>query len=69
MLKRLLPIIAFAATALMLSVQVPAQSGSCGIQPIKPIPPIGCKDLRAQCNCVKQKDGTLACHWEWVCVK
>ena len=37
----------------------------CGIQPIKPIPPIGCKDVTPQCVC----DQNGNCHWEWVCVK
>ncbi|MGA2905459.1 MAG: ATP-dependent Clp protease proteolytic subunit [Candidatus Korobacteraceae bacterium] len=39
--------------------------GSCGIVPIKPIPPIGCKDLRPECVCDSSGNN---CHWEWVCV-
>lgn len=38
---------------------------ACGIQPIKPIPPIGCRDLVAQC--VLDKEGRS--YWQWVCVK
>jgi hypothetical protein len=37
----------------------------CGIKPIKPIPPIGCKDLVARCQCdAKGKN----CVWVWDCV-
>ena len=42
-----------------------AQVG-CGIVPIKPITPIGCKDLVAQCRCDSKGQN---CHWEWVCVR
>jgi hypothetical protein len=42
-----------------------AYAGSCGILPIKPIPPIGCKDLRPECVC--DADGNN-CHWDWVCI-
>jgi hypothetical protein len=44
---------------------VPCSAGQCGIVPIKPIPPIGCKDLTPVCVC--DSNGT-ECHWEWVCV-
>ena len=63
---------AFAVGGLALTnTDVAATSGSgvllssgCGIKPIKPIPPIGCKDLRAVCTCDSEgKD----CWWEWVC--
>ena len=37
----------------------------CGITPIKPIPPIGCKDLRPQCECDAYGHD---CHIVWVCV-
>lgn len=37
---------------------------NCGIMPIKPIIPIGCKDVVAQCQC--DRDG---CRWVWVCVR
>ena len=47
-----------------------AQDGSCGIEPIKPIPPIGCKDLEAECVCDKDpKTGALKCRWKWRCIK
>lgn len=38
----------------------------CGIVPIKPIVPIGCKDLRAECVCDASGQN---CEWQWVCVK
>lgn len=41
-------------------------SAQCGIVPIKPIPPLGCKDLRAECVCDARGQN---CHWDWVCVK
>jgi len=40
-------------------------SRSCGIKPIKPIPPMGCKDLIAVCVCDSRG---CNCHWEWQCV-
>jgi hypothetical protein len=43
-----------------------AFAGSCGIVPIKPIPPIGCKDLAPQCVCDSNGQN---CYWTWVCVK
>lgn len=39
--------------------------GGCGIRPIKPIPPMGCKDLVAVCRCDSRG---CNCEWEWVCV-
>jgi hypothetical protein len=42
-----------------------AGSAQCGIKPIKPIPPVGCKDLRAECVCDVNGQN---CKWEWVCV-
>jgi hypothetical protein len=40
-------------------------AGTCGIVPIRPIPPIGCKDLRPVCVCDANGNN---CRWEWVCV-
>ena len=37
----------------------------CGLLPLKPLPPIGCKDMTAVCVC--DRNGT-DCHWEWICV-
>lgn len=41
-------------------------AAGCGIKPIKPIPPIGCKDLEAQCECDEQG---AKCKWTWRCVR
>lgn len=39
---------------------------SCGITPMKPIVPIGCKDLVATCVCDAKGRN---CHYVWVCVE
>lgn len=44
---------------------VPSAVGQCAIQPIKPIPPIGCKDLTPQCVA----DNSGHAYWTWACVK
>ena len=41
-------------------------AASCGISPIKPIPPIGCRDLRLICNCDSAGQN---CTYSWRCVK
>ena len=51
--------------ALMLAFAM-QQSDACGIVPIKPPVPIGCKDIVPVCQC--DVTGTH-CHWEWVCQK
>jgi hypothetical protein len=38
----------------------------CGIVPIKPIVPIGCKDLVAVCHC---DQSGYNCRWVWECVQ
>lgn len=38
--------------------------GQCAIQPIKPIPPLGCKDLTPQCVA----DNSGHAYWTWACV-
>jgi|GEM_PF-6241741 len=38
--------------------------GQCAIRPIKPIPPIGCKDVTPEC--VSDSNGKS--HWNWICV-
>jgi hypothetical protein len=45
--------------------RVSAPLADCGIKPIKPIPPIGCRDLVAQCVV----DGRGNASWQWVCLK
>lgn len=39
-------------------------SAQCAIQPIKPIPPLGCKDVTPQC--VSTSNGQS--YWTWICV-
>ena len=42
-----------------------ACAGSCGIKPIRPIPPIGCRsEMVAQCVCDSNGQN---CNWQWVC--
>lgn len=41
-----------------------AQTG-CGLKPLKPLVPLGCRDLVAECRCDSRGQN---CHWEWVCV-
>jgi hypothetical protein len=41
-------------------------AAGCGILPIKPIVPLGCKDLSPQCVCDSTGNN---CQWEWVGVK
>jgi len=59
----LLLVLAILASVSM-STPTSAQSG-CGIKPIKPIVPIGCKDLVAQCKCDSKGQN---CSWQWICV-
>lgn len=42
----------------------PVAAASCGLKPLKPLKPVGCKDIYAECLCQGND-----CHWEWVCVK
>lgn len=39
---------------------------SCGLKPLRPVPPVGCKDLAASCQCDSKGKN---CHWVWTCVK
>ncbi len=52
------------ASLLFVFSAAPVLMGQCAIQPIKPIPPIGCKDVTPQC--VSDSNGQS--HWNWVCV-
>jgi len=47
---------------------VPAcgQAG-CDLRPLKPLLPLGCKDLLPRCQCVATDTGTT-CSWVWDCV-
>ncbi len=64
---RLATLIALIAGAFVLSSAAPepaCASLGCGIKPIKPIPPIGCTDLCAQCQCDASGKN---CRWIWIC--
>jgi hypothetical protein len=60
-------LLALVAGAFMLSSTAPEPAcamNSCGIKPLKPIPPIGCTDMCAQCQCDANGQN---CRWVWVC--
>ena len=39
---------------------------ACGFVPIRPIPPIGCRDMRPVCECDSSGQN---CRWIWICVR
>lgn len=41
-------------------------SAVCGLTPIKPVVPVGCRDLEPQCQCDEKGKN---CGWKWICVK
>ena len=53
------------ALALSIAPGPAAGASGCGIKPIKPITPIGCKDLVARCQCDSKGQN---CKWVWDCV-
>ena len=64
---RLATLIAMIAGALMLSSATPGPAcafGGCGLKPLKPLPPLGCTDLCAQCQCNATGSD---CRWVWIC--
>ena len=65
MLKSFL-LTATAVLLLAMSAGTPVVAAAgCGLEPLKPVPPIGCADLVAQCVC----DSKGNCHYTWICVK
>ena len=38
----------------------------CGLRPLKPLVPLGCADLVAQCECDARGRN---CRYVWICVK
>lgn len=44
---------------------VPVAAADCGLKPLKPLPPLGCRDLVAQCVIDPQGHA----YWQWVCVR
>ena len=65
-LMLLIPAAALAAALLMAPSPVCASASGCGLKPLKPLTPMGCKDLVAQCRCDSRGQN---CRWEWVCVR
>lgn len=61
----LAPMLAFVAGLLTLIPGDVCASG-CGLMPLKPLTPLGCDDLVAECRCDSQAQN---CRWEWVCVR
>ena len=63
---RALTFLIFAIVAVVAIAPSGTQPAACPIEtpPIKPIPPIGCRDLSRQCAC----DSQGKCQWVWVCV-
>lgn len=63
---RLLLLATIALSGLLLTpVVLPAAAQGCGIPPIPPLPPIGCRTMHPECIC----DGAGNCHWEFECVR
>lgn len=61
--------ILLAITALLfMAGQTSVSAASCAIEPpsVKPVPPVGCKDMIHECICNSQGQN---CQWVWVCVK
>lgn len=56
---------ALVAAGLLLAPK-PICAGDCGLLPLKPLIPLGCKDLSPQCVCNAKGD---KCAWQWQCVK
>lgn len=42
-----------------------AQLNGCGIAPIPPVPPVGCKAMRPVCVCDSRGQN---CHWQFQCI-
>jgi len=60
-MKFLLPIALIAIASSLAFSQVSA----CGFQPLKPLVPLGCRDLRPVCECDANAKN---CKWKWICV-
>jgi len=73
MVKRLLIGVVFSVSLFVptahLGISTPAlaaANASCGVVPVKPVPPVGCNDLSPVCTCDEHGRN---CRWSWVCVK
>ncbi len=54
------------AAALGLAGYAPVAATGCGIKPIRPLTPLGCKSLELECVCDEHAE---KCAWQWRCVK
>jgi hypothetical protein len=50
----------------LVAVPTPVCAGGCGMKPMKPMVPMGCRDLAPVCMCDSRGDN---CRWQWQCVK
>jgi hypothetical protein len=62
-LRRKIPFALLALPLLTFSA-LESASAQCGIKPIKPIPPLGCKDVTPQCVTTSNRQS----YWTWICV-
>lgn len=44
----------------------PICGGDCGVMPVKPVVPVGCRDIKPACVC---DAAGRKCAWQWRCVK
>jgi len=64
--KVMMVLIVLQALALLAVVIGPPAWSGCGVKPVKPVAPVGCRDLVAQCECDERGE---RCRWRWVCVR
>ena len=66
-MKRVLAVsIVMAISLFVLGDATESRASGCGLVPLKPLPPLGCRDLVPVCVC--DEDGQN-CHWTWQCVR
>lgn len=56
------------AASILATAPATVHAQSCGIQPLKPLTPLGCRDLRAECACETTPTG-MKCGYKWICEK
>ena len=53
------------ATLCSLAQNAPAVAAGCGLVPIAPLPPLGCKAMEPDCVCDQTGQN---CQWVWHCI-
>jgi hypothetical protein len=53
------------AIALLLEPMQSAMAAGCGVAPLPPKLPVGCRGMQPTCVC----DAAGNCHWEFLCVR